>query len=96
MKLNQHIVKTVCPVGSGRLLRDYRSRSFLDHIRGEGLLAVVLGITVVLAPGCSSMGTAFNARLTSPVQTNQQASSFEDDGSYQPPRSSGFHDLFGS
>ena len=68
MKLNHHIVKTVCPVCSGRLLRDYRSRSFLDHIRGEGLLAVVLGITVVLASGCSSTGTAFNARLISPLQ----------------------------
>jgi hypothetical protein len=95
-EINQHIVKTVCPVGGGRLLRDYRFRSFLDHIRGEGLLGVVLGITVVPAPVCSSMGTTFNARLTSPVQTNQQASSFEDDGSYQPPRSPGFHDLFGS
>ena len=96
MKLNQDIVKTACPAGSGRLLRDYSSRSFLDHIRREGLLAVVLGITVVLATSCSSTGTAFNARLTTPVQTNQQASNFEEDGSYQPPRSPGFHDLFGS
>ena len=96
MKLNQDIVKTACPAGSGRLLRDYCSRCLLDHIRREGLLAVVLGITVVLAPGCSSTGTAFNARLTSPVQTNQQASNFKNDGSYQAPRSPGFHDLFGS
>jgi hypothetical protein len=96
MKLNQHIVKTACPGGSGRLLRDYCSRSFLDQIGREGLLAVVLGITVVLAPGCSSTDTAFNARLISPLQTNQQASNFEADGSYQPPRSPGFHDLFGS
>jgi hypothetical protein len=96
MKLSQHIVKTACPAGSGRLLRDYRSRSFLDRIRGEGLLAVALGITVVLAPGCSSTGTPFNARLISPLQTNQQASNFENDGSYQAPRSPGFHDLFGS
>ena len=96
MKLSQHIVKTACPVGSGWLLRDYRSRNLFDHIGREGLLAVVLGITVVLAPGCSSTGTALNARLVSPLQTNQRASNFEDDGSYQPPRSPGFHDLFGS
>jgi hypothetical protein len=96
MKSNQHIVKTPCPAGSGRLLTDYCSRSFLDRIGREELLAVVLGITVVLAPGCSSTGTAFNTRLISPLQTNQQAANFENDGSYQPPRSPGFHDLFGS
>jgi hypothetical protein len=96
MKLNQDIVKTACPAGSGRLLRDYCSRCSSDHIRREGLLAVGLGIRVVLAPGCSSTGTASYARLISPVQTNQQVSNFEDDGSYQPPRSPGFHDFFGS
>ena len=96
MKLNQHIVKTVGPAGSGRVLRDYCSPCFLDHIRREGSLAAVLGIMVVLGPGCSSMRTASNARLISPVQTNRQASNFEDEGLYQPPRSAGFHDLFGS
>jgi hypothetical protein len=73
MKLNQDILKTACPAGSGRLLRDYSSRSFLDHIRRERLLAVVLGITVVLATGCSSTGTAFSVRLISPLQTTAGA-----------------------
>jgi hypothetical protein len=69
MKSKQHIVKMAYPAGSGRLLRDYSSQCFLDHIRPERLLAIVLGITVVLASGCSSTGTALNARLISPLQT---------------------------
>ena len=69
MKSKQHIVKMAYPAGSGRLLRDSSSLCFLDHIRPERLLAIVLGITVVLASGCSSTGTALNARLISPLQT---------------------------
>ena len=61
-----------------------------DHIiRGE-LVAVVLGVTVLLAAGCSSTGTAVNARLIAPVSTNQHASGFEEDGWYQPPQSPSF------
>jgi hypothetical protein len=56
------------------LLRDYSSQCFfLDHIRPERLLTIVLGITLVLASGCSSTGTAFNARLISPLQTTAGA-----------------------
>ncbi len=73
MKLKQHIVKTAYPAGSGQLLRDYSSQCFLDHIRPERSLAMVLGITVVLASGCSSTGTAFNARVINPLQTTAGA-----------------------
>jgi hypothetical protein len=68
MKAKQPILKTACPASSGRLLRDYSSECLLNHIRPERLLAIVLGITLVLASGCSSTGTAFNARLISPLQ----------------------------
>jgi hypothetical protein len=72
------------------------SGAWWDHIRRAALLAVALGATVVLATGCSSTGTGMNARLISPVPTNQQAANFEDDNLYQPSLSPGFDsDLFG-
>ena len=58
--------------------------------------AVVLGVTIALTTGCSSTGTGTNARLVSPSLTTQQASDPQDGGWYQPPRSPGFDDLFGS
>ena len=95
MKMNQHIVKAVRPSSSGGLLSEHCS-GILEHIRKAKLLAVALGVIVVLATGCSSTGTGFNARLISPVPTNQQASNAEDDSWYQPSRSPGFDpDLFG-
>jgi hypothetical protein len=60
------------------------------------LLAVVLAVAIVLATGCSSTGTSFGARLLSPNPANQQTSISEDNRWYQPPRSPGFDDLFGS
>jgi hypothetical protein len=96
MKMNTYIVNTTCPVHAS-LLRSHSSRAIVVHIRRAALLAVALGMTVVLATGCSSMGTGFNARLISPVPTNQQATSFEEGNWYQPSRSPGFDsDLFGS
>jgi hypothetical protein len=72
------------------------SGALWDHIRRAALPAVALGTTVVLATGCSSTGTGMNARLISPVSTNQQAANFEDDNWYQPSLSPGFDsDLFG-
>ena len=72
------------------------SGAWWDHIRRAALLAVALGATVVLATGCSSTGTGMNARLISPVPTNQQAADFEDGNWYQPSLSPGFDsDLFG-
>jgi hypothetical protein len=72
------------------------SGAWWDHIRRAALLAVALGTTVVLATGCSSTGTGMNARLISPVPTNQQAANFEDDNWYQQSLSPGFDsDLFG-
>ena len=72
------------------------SGAWWDHIRRAALLAVALGTTVVLATGCSPTGTGINARLISPVPTNQQAANFEDDNWYQQSLSPGFDsDLFG-
>jgi hypothetical protein len=95
MTMNKYIVNTKCPVRAS-LSSDHYSGGFWDHIRRAALLAVALGTTVVLATGCSSTGTGFNARLISPVPTNPQPTHFDDDNWYQPSRSPGFDsNLFG-
>ncbi len=97
MKINQYLVQTACPSSSGTLLPDHCFGAFGKHIERATLLAIALGATVVLATGCSSTGTGFDARLISPVPNNQQATNSEDDNWYQPSRSPGFDpDLFGS
>ena len=96
MKMNKYVVNTKCPIHAS-MISGHCSRAFWDHIRRAALLAVALGTTVVLATGCSSTGTGFNARLISPVPNNQQAANSEADNWYQPSRSPGFDpDLFGS
>jgi len=95
MKMNKYIVETTCPMHAS-WISSHCSGAWWDHIRRAALLAVALGTTVVLATGCSSTGTKINARLISPVPTNQQAANFEDENWYQPSLSPGFDsDLFG-
>ena len=95
MKMNKYIVKTQCPIHAS-LISNHYSGGFWDHIRRAALLGVAFGTTVVPATGCSSTGSGMNARLISPVPTNQQAANFEDDNWYQPSLSPGFDsDLFG-
>jgi hypothetical protein len=97
MKRNQYLVKTARPSSSGTLLPDHCFGVFGKHIERAALLAVALGATVVLATGCSSTGTGFDARLISPVPNNQQDTNSGNDNWYQPSRSPGFDpDLFGS
>lgn len=95
MKINQHILKLICPSSSGSLLTDHCSGAFLNHIGRAALLAVVLGVAVVLATGCSSTATAFHPLLISPLPAAQQSSDLEENGLNQPPRSPAFNDLFG-
>jgi hypothetical protein len=94
MQLNTYIVNTTQLVhASGP--STHCSGALLVQIWRAALLAVALG-TIVLATGCSSTGTAFTARLISPVPTNPQPTHFDDDNWYQPSRSPGFDsDLFG-
>jgi hypothetical protein len=96
MKIKRDIATLIRPSSSGSLLTDHCSGALVNQIERAALLAVVLGAAVVLATGCSSTDTGFNARLISPVLNNQQARNSEDDNWYQPSRSSGFDsDLFG-
>src|ERR1700736_3840499 len=97
MKINKHTVKVICPSSSGSLLTDHCSGVFLNHIGRSALLAVVLGVAVVLATGCSSAGTGFHPLLiSSPLPAAQQSSDLEENGLNQLPRSPAFNDLFGS
>ena len=64
MKINQHIVKVICPSSSGSLLSDHCSGAFLNQIGRAALLAGVLGVAVVLATGCSSTGAGFDVVYT--------------------------------
>ena len=93
---NKHIVKSICPSSSGSLLTDHCSGAFLNDITRAALLTVVLGITVVLATGCASMGHGVSARLISPVTNNHQPADAEENDTYQPARSPAFSDFFGS
>jgi hypothetical protein len=93
--MNKYIVKTTRPAHTC-LASSQCSGAISIHIRRAALLAVALGTTAVLATGCSSTGTGFNAALISPVPVNQQPATFEDGNWYQPSRSPGFDsDLFG-
>ena len=97
MKMNRHIIKLVYPFSSGSLLTDHCSGVFLNHIGRSALLAVVLGVAVVLATGCSSAGTGFHPLLiSSPLPAAQQSSDLEENSLNQLSRSPAFNDLFGS
>jgi hypothetical protein len=95
MPINTYIVNTT-QLSHASGLSTHGSGALLVHIRRAALLAVALGTTIFLATGCSSTGTAFNARLISPVPTNPQPTHFDDVNWYQPSRSPGFDsDFFG-
>jgi hypothetical protein len=97
MTINQSLAQTAGPSSRAILLPDRCAGVFVKQIERAALLAVALGVTVVLATGCSSTGPGFDARLISPFPSNQQAANSEEDHWYQPSRSPEFDpDLFGS
>ena len=97
MNINQSLVQTAGPSSKATLLPDHCAGVFAKQIERAALLAVALGATVVLATGCSSTGTGFDARLIGPIPSNQQVANSENDNWYQPSRSPEFDpDLFGS
>ena len=97
MKINQSLVRTAGPSSRATLLPDHCAGLFVKQIERAALLAVALGATVVLETGCSSTGTAFDARLIGPIPSNQQVANSGNDNWYQPSRSPEFDpNLFGS
>jgi hypothetical protein len=96
MKVTQYRYKTGYHSSSGSMLTDICSGAFVDEVKRSAFLIVILSVIVVLATGCSTMGTGSNARLISLIATNPQDANSENDGGYQPARSPAFSDLFGS
>ncbi len=96
MKINQSIIKLVRPSSKGSLLTDQCSGAFLTEVTRVALLAVVLGISMVLATGCAATNKGVSANLITPVPRNQEISFLEPSGSYVPARSPAFSDSLGS
>ena len=94
--MNLYLVKSAYRSSGGSLLTDHCSGAFLHEIKRCALLTVMLGIIVVLVTGCSSTGTGFDARLISPISSNQQDANAEDDEADQPAGSPAFSDFLGS
>src|SRR5580704_1377333 len=77
MKINQSLVRTAGPSSRATLLPDHCAGLFAKQIERAALLAGALGATVVLATGCSSTGTGFDARLINSIPSNQQVANSE-------------------
>jgi hypothetical protein len=72
MQLNQHIEKMARPWSNAKMLND-RCSGFFNDMGRVALLAVVFGVAIVLATGCSSAGGGVKAGLITPVINSQQA-----------------------
>jgi hypothetical protein len=81
MQLNQHLERMFRPWSSAKMLNDRCSGFFFNDMGRAALLAVVFGVAVVLATGCSSTGGGVKAELIAPVTSAAQDSVPEDDGS---------------
>jgi hypothetical protein len=89
----------------GRLFKHMKIRKSIHTNSIRRLFLMVSAICLLAFTGCSSLDAGaekgFHTTLIGktdprPVPTKQQASSLEDGGSYQPPRSPAFDpDLFG-
>jgi hypothetical protein len=72
MQFNQHIEKMARPWSSAKMFNDRCSGFFFNDMGRAALLAVVFGVAVVLATGCSSTGGGVKAGLITPVINSQQ------------------------
>jgi hypothetical protein len=67
------------PWSSAKMLNDRCSGFFFNDTGRAALLAVVFGVAVVLATGCSSTGGGVKAGLIDPVINSQQGTVPEND-----------------
>jgi hypothetical protein len=72
MQLNQHIEKMARLWSSAKTLNDRCSGFFFNDMGRAALLAVVFGVAVVLATGCSATSGGVKAGLITPVINTQQ------------------------
>jgi len=96
MKVTKTIVKTAHRSSGGSLLTGPCSGAFVNEVKRSAFLVIILSVIVVLATGCSSMGTGSNVSLLTSVPIKQREANPAGDGRYQPVRSPAFNDLFGS
>ena len=96
MKLNLSSSSVIFPTCNDSIFTHRCSGLYLYNIGRSALLAVALGLSAMLATGCSSTGERFQARLTGSTPTTPRVREPEDNGGYQPTRSPAFDpDLFG-
>jgi hypothetical protein len=96
MKINQSVIKLVRSSSKGSLLMDQCSGAFLNEITRVAFLAVVLGISMVLATGCTATSKGVSVRMMAPVTRNQEVSYFDLRDSDSLTRSPAFSNFFGS
>ena len=96
MKPNLFSSSVISLTCSDSILTHHCSGFYLPNIGRCALLAVALGLSAMLATGCSSTGERFQARLTGSTPTTPRVREPEDNGGYQPTRSPAFDpELFG-
>jgi hypothetical protein len=95
MRLTQQLLKMGRNLSPGSVIRHHYFGALSIALRPIlSSVLLTIAVTMFFLTGCSSTGTNFAARLVSPAAANDR--NVEDQGSYQPPRSPGFNDLFGS
>ena len=96
MKLNLSSSSVISPTCNDGILTHPCSGLYLQNIGRCALVAVAIGLSAMLATGCSSTEEGFQTRLTGSAPTTRRVTESEDNGGYQPTRSPAFDpDLFG-
>ena len=94
MKLN--LYSSIFPTCNDTILTRCCSGLYLQNIGRCALVAVAIGLSAMLATGCSSTEEGFQTRLMGFAPTTRRVTESEDNGGYQPTRSPAFDpDLFG-
>src|SRR5215469_17377450 len=96
MKLNFSLRSVIFPTCNDSIFTHRCSGLYFHNFGRSALLAVALGLSAMLATGCSTTGERFQARMTGSAPTTPRVREPEDNGRYQPTRSPAFDpDLFG-
>jgi hypothetical protein len=96
MKLNLPTSSVISPTCKDSIFTGHFSGSYVEAIERCAFLAVALGLSAMLATGCSSTGQGFQSRLMRAAPTTRHVEESEDNGGYQPTFSPAFDpDLFG-
>ena len=96
MKLNLSTSSVISPTCNDSILTHDSSGLYLQNIGRGALVAVVLGLSVMLATGCSVTSQGFQAGLVRSAPAPRHVTESEHNGWYQPTRSPAFDpDLFG-